>query len=166
VSIASTCAGCNSGHGSAESNPFERTSKTEARVIILFGWEKQAKPLGEVGKLHCFECKRATPWVAVEESEWVTLFFLRVLRFSNERRLHCTGCGDGLALTPAEFKHVDRVMRQCDSIAGTQVHAALTERIEQVQLAGKTPTQIRFIRESLRRAEQDRHAASDAQSKP
>jgi len=124
-------------------------------VIVIFGWEKQTKPLGEVGKLYCFDCKRSPPWVAVQESEWVTLFFLRVLRFSNKQRLHCTGCGEVLPLTPAEFSQVDGVMRQRDSIADTDVHAALTRRIEKHQLAGKTPTQVKFIRESLRRAEQD-----------
>jgi hypothetical protein len=119
-------------------------------VIFIFGWEKQTKPLGEVGKLYCFDCKRAPAWVAVEDSEWVTLFFLRVLKFSNKQRLHCTGCGEVLPLSAAEFRQVDRIMRQRDSIDGTDAHAALTQRIEKAQLAGKTPTQIKFIRESMR----------------
>jgi len=134
-------------------------------VIVIFGWEKQTKPLGEVGRLHCFECKRATPWLAVAQSEWVTLFFLRVLKFSSQHHLYCTGCGATLALTSAQFRQVDGVMRQRDSIADTDIHTALTQCIEKEQLAGKTPTQVQFIRESLRRAEQDRQAASDAQSK-
>src|SRR5687767_9338360 len=67
-------------------------------VIVIFGWEKQTRPLGEVGRLHCFDCKRATPWFAVAQSEWVTLFFLRVLKFSSQHCLHCTGCGATLAL--------------------------------------------------------------------
>lgn len=130
-------------------------------MIFIFGWEKQTKPLGDVGKLYCFECKRATHWSAIEESEWVTLFFLRVLKFSNKHRLHCAGCGWGLQLKPQEFKQVDRVMRKQDSIDGTEIHSALTRNIENQQLAGKTPTQIKFIRESLRRAEQDRRATND-----
>ena len=134
-------------------------------MIVIFGWEKQTKPLGEVGRLHCFECKRATPWLAVAESEWVTLFFLRVLKFSSQHRLHCTGCGATLALTSAQFRQVDGVMRQRDSIAGTDIHTVLAQRIEKAQLAGKTPTQVQFIRESLRRAEQERQAASDTQSR-
>jgi hypothetical protein len=146
-------------------HPSDAQQTEACAVIFIFGWEKQAKPLGEVGKLHCFECKRVTPWLAAEEAEWVTIFFLRVLKFSNKHRLRCNGCGEVLALTPEQFKQVDRVMRQRDSIAGTEIHAALTECIEKEQLAGKTPTQIRFIRESLRRAEEDRRTASDAQSK-
>jgi hypothetical protein len=129
-------------------------------VIFIFGWEKQTKPLGDVGNLYCFECKRAPHWVAVEESEWVTLFFLRVLKFSNKHRLHCDGCGWGLQLKSQEFKQVDRVMRKQDAIDGTEIHSALSRHIENEQLAGKTPTQIKFIRESLR-AEQDRRAAHD-----
>ena len=128
---------------------------------MIFGWEKQATPLGEVGSLRCFECKRGTPWHAVAESEWLTLFVLRVLKFSSRHRLQCTGCGATLALTPGEFGQVNGVMQQRDSIAGTDIHALLTRRIEEAQLAGKTPTQVQFIRESLRRAEQDRRGRAD-----
>src|SRR5688572_18716666 len=100
----------------------------------------------------------------MEEGAWLTLFFLRVLRFSNKHYLHCASCGAALLLTPTEFQQMGQVMRQRDSIAGTQLYAALGGRIEKVQLAGKTATQIKFIRESLQRAEQDRQAA-DVQRK-
>jgi hypothetical protein len=131
-------------------------------VIVIFGWQKQHKPLGAVGKLYCFECKRAIPWEAVADAEWVTLFLLRVLKFISRHHLCCTGCGAVLQLSATEFKQVDAVMRRRDSIAGSAIHAALGERIERMQLAGKTPTQVKFIRESLRRAEQDRQAAREA----
>jgi hypothetical protein len=90
------------------------------------------------------------------------LFFLRVLKFSNKHRLYCASCGWGLRLESGEFKQVDRVMRKRDDIDGTEIHTTLSHRIEKAQLAGKTPTQVKFIRESLRRAEQDRQARSEA----
>lgn len=131
-------------------------------MFIIFGWQKEQKPLGEVGAIYCYDCRRAGPWIAVSESEWVTLSALRVFRFIHKHRLHCSGCSAFLALTPAEFRQIDRHMKQHDSIAGTPMHGALTQRVEAQQLAGKTPLQLKYIRESMQ-AERDYQAALKAQ---
>src|SRR4030095_17000740 len=110
-------------------------------MFIIFGWVKEQKPLGEVGEIFCYDCRRAGPWIAVSESEWVTLSAIKVFRFIYKHRLHCSGCSAVLALTPAEFRQIDRHMKQHDSLAGSPMHAALTQRIEAEQLAGKTPLQ-------------------------
>lgn len=71
-------------------------------MFIIFGWQKEQKPLGEVGTIYCYDCRRPGPWIAVSESEWVTLSALRVFRFIHKHRLHCSGCSAFLALAPAE----------------------------------------------------------------
>jgi hypothetical protein len=47
-------------------------------------------------------------------------------------------------------------MRQHDSINGSEMHTALTKRIETEQLASKTPLQLKFIRESMKADEEYR----------
>ncbi|HKE94132.1 MAG TPA: hypothetical protein VKB34_07500 [Povalibacter sp.] len=121
---------------------------------IVFGWEKELKPLGEVCTAYCYDCRRRSAWLIAKESEWVTLSAIRVLRFVCKHRLHCTSCSATLPLASAEFRQIDRHMHTHDSIEGTAMHAALGKRIEATQLAGKTPQQLRFIRASMQALEQ------------
>jgi hypothetical protein len=85
------------------------------------------------------------------------------LRFVFKHRLHCSGCSAVFALTPAEFRSIDRHMRRSDSIDATEIHARLSKRIETEQLAGKTPLQLKFIRESME-AQQQYKSAIEAQN--
>ncbi len=49
-------------------------------------------------------------------------------------------------------------MRRNASINGTEIHAGLAKRIEIEQLAGKTPLQLKFVRESMEAQEQYKSA--------
>ena len=64
-------------------------------------------------------------------------------------RLHCESCTFFLELSTAELAAIKRRMKGHDSIDGTPIHASLVRRIEGSQLAGKTPKQLKFIRESM-----------------
>ncbi|MFC4310514.1 hypothetical protein ACFPN2_15595 [Steroidobacter flavus] len=121
---------------------------------IIFGWEKEQKPLGVVATTYCYDCRRSSEWLVSKESEWVTLSAIRVFRFILKHHLHCTGCSAVFPLTQAEFKQIDRHMRQHESIDGTDLHGSLAKTIEAEQLAGKTPLQLKFIRESMAAQEQ------------
>ncbi|WP_129776193.1 hypothetical protein [Peristeroidobacter soli] len=88
-------------------------------------------------------------WLVSKEAEWVTLSAIRVFRFILKHHLHCTGCSAVFPLKPAEFRTIDRHMRQHESIDGTDIHVSLAKRIEAEQLAGKTPLQLKFICESM-----------------
>ena len=59
---------------------------------IVFGWQKEEKPLADVGSGYCYDCRRQTTWVVWNESEWVTFSAIRTLRFVNRNRLHCESC--------------------------------------------------------------------------
>lgn len=99
--------------------------------------------------MYCYDCRRPTLWVVWNESEWVTFSAIRTLRFVNKHRLHCESCTFSSALTRAEFREIEAHMKLHDSIDGTPLHAELLKRIEVGQLAGKTPQQLKFIRESM-----------------
>jgi hypothetical protein len=121
---------------------------------IVFGWEKEQQPLGVVATAYCYDCRRNSEWLVSKESEWVTLSAIRVFRFVLKHRLHCIGCTAVFPLQPAEFRQIDRHMRGHDTIDGTAIHRSLVRRIETEQLAGKTPLQLKFIRESMAAQEQ------------
>ena len=93
----------------------------------------------------------------------MTLSDLKVFRFIFKHRLHCSSCSAVLALSSAEFRQIDRHMQRHDSIVGTPMHVALTQRVETQQLAGKSPLQLKFIRESMQ-AQRDYEAALKGQS--
>ena len=116
---------------------------------IIFGWQKEEKPIGGVGSIYCYDCRRRTLWVVWNEPEWVTFSDIRTLRFVNKHRLHCESCTFYSTLTRAEFREIEAHMKLHDSIEGTPLHAELLKRIELGQLAGKTPQQLKFIRESM-----------------
>ena len=116
---------------------------------IVFGWQKEEKPLGEICSGYCYDCRRQTTWVVWNESEWVTFSDIRTLRFVNRNRLHCGGCVFNSELTRAEFRQIKNHMKSHESIDGTPFHVRLMKRIESEQLAGKTPLQLEFIRKSM-----------------
>jgi hypothetical protein len=116
---------------------------------IIFGWKKIETPLGEIGATRCFDCQRDSQWLVWNVAEWVTFSELKVFRFVHKHELQCGGCATTLSLRRAEFRQIDRYMRQQGSIEGTQIHAALSVRIETQQLATKTPLQLQFIRSSM-----------------
>src|SRR5262245_42025320 len=116
---------------------------------IVFGWDKEEKPLGPVATGYCYDCRRIATWVVWNQSEWATLSAIRVLRFMNKHFLHCESCSAVFELSRAEFRSIDLEMRLQQSIDGTPVHAALMKRVEASQLGGKTELQLKFIRESM-----------------
>ena len=71
------------------------------------------------------------------------------MRGTRRNRLHCDSCVFNSELTRAEFRQIKNHMKSHDSIDGTPFHARLMKRIESEQLAGKTPMQLKFIRESM-----------------
>ncbi len=116
---------------------------------IIFGWDKEIAPVGVAAEGYCYDCRRTTEWVVWNESEWVTFSDIRTFRFVNKHRLHCDECTLQFDLTPREFKKINRHMKRHDSINGTKFGDAIMKRIEEIQLAGKSPQQIKYIRESM-----------------
>lgn len=116
---------------------------------IVFGWQKEAKPLGKVATGYCYDCRRVADWVVWNESEWATFSDIRVLKFLNKHFLNCSGCSAVFELAGHEFRAIDLEMKTRSTIDGALIHSALMKRIETAQLGGKTPLQLKFIQESM-----------------
>jgi hypothetical protein len=87
----------------------------------------------------------------------------RITEVGGLHELQCLGCSATLPLHSSEFRQIDRHMRTHDSIHGTAIHSVLAARIEKLQLADKTPLQLKFITESMkvRQEHKARIAAQD-----
>ena len=116
---------------------------------IVFGWDKEERPLAEVANAYCYDCRRKTLWIMWNESEWVTFSAIRTLRFINLHRLQCASCTFFLELSAAEVGAIRRHIKTHPSLDGTVLHENFVRRIASSQLAGKTPKQLKFIRESM-----------------
>ena len=116
---------------------------------IVFGWQKEVRPVSTVANAYCYDCRRKTSWVVWNESEWVTFSDIRTLKFINKHRLHCESCTFFMELTGTELAAIKRHIKGHDSIDGTPLHESFVRRIEGLQLAGKTAKQLKFIRESM-----------------
>ena len=116
---------------------------------IIFGWEKEERPLGVVVSSYCYDCRRTTEWVVWNESEWVTFSDIRTLRFVNKNRLHCDSCSFLVELTSSEFRKINKRMKKHPSIEGTRIGKSVMDRVEKEQLSTKTPQQLKYIRESM-----------------
>ena len=79
---------------------------------IVFGWDKEEKPLGKVATGYCYDCRRIANWVVWNESEWATLSAIRVLRFINRNALICDGCAAAFVLSRREFRSIGLEMRR------------------------------------------------------
>lgn len=123
-------------------------------MLIVFGWEKVEGPVGDVGKIYCYGCRKHSEWFVWRVAEWVTLSDLRVISFKKEHELICESCRATFPLSKREFRRVNRIMRRRDSITGSRIHKQLSRRIESEQLAGKSKLQLDFIRKS-QAAEED-----------
>lgn len=118
-------------------------------MLIIFGWEKEIKPVGICAEWYCYDCCRTTERVVWNESEWVTFSDIRTFRFVNKHTLHCDNCSFEAELSPGEFRKINRHMKKHDSISGSRFGDRLMKRNEEQQLAGKTPKQMKYIRESM-----------------
>lgn len=59
---------------------------------IVFGWDKEERPVAKVANAYCYGCRRKTLWIMWNESEWVTFSAIRTLRFINLHRLQSASC--------------------------------------------------------------------------
>ena len=122
---------------------------TMADMLIVFGWEKSGKRLRPLLDTHCYQCKRTSTWDWNRVTEWVSLFFIRVLPFKSTDYLCCPGCGDAIELDAREKRGVANLphLSAQDSRA---LHDRLVGRLEDHQFQGKSATQREYIK-SMRR---------------
>jgi hypothetical protein len=113
-------------------------------MIVIFGWQKHGKLERPLLDTHCYRCQRQTTWDWHRVTEYVTLFFARVLPFKSESYLVCQFCSDTVTLVGEEASGVRR-LSALPPEASRKLHDRLVIKIEEHQLAGKTQTQRAYL---------------------
>jgi|GEM_PF-5707493 len=69
-------------------------------MFIVFGWESSTKVQESLLNTYCQRCDKNSNWQLWKETEWATLFFIKILPLSHKYHLQCECCRDGLELPP------------------------------------------------------------------
>jgi hypothetical protein len=121
-------------------------------MFVVFGWEKSFKPAESLLKTHCHRCNNESSWRIWNETEWVSLFFVKVLPFLTKYHLACEVCRDAVPLDSKTVKGA-RNRRQLSPDESRALHDSLVKRIEDHQYGGMTEGQRRYYKETRRRNE-------------
>lgn len=114
-------------------------------MFVIFGWQKTVEPKESLLKTDCHRCGKEVSWRIWHETEWVSLFFVRLLPLLTKHHLACEVCRDSLPLD-AQTARRARNRHALDERARTQLHDDLLQRIEKHQLGGMTEGQRRYYK--------------------
>lgn len=112
-------------------------------MFFVFGWEKTFKPAESLLRTHCHNCNKDTPWRVWRETEWVSLFFVRLLPFLTKYHLACDSCRDALAVD-TELLRMARARHRLSDERSGHLHDEIVKRIQDRQLGGLTEGQRRY----------------------
>lgn len=114
-------------------------------MLVIFGWVKQLDLVGTPLPAYCFNCQGFREWGHLKETEWATLFFVKVLPFLNKSHLVCDGCRDAVILN----KNAQHKLRQlADATTAEEkawIKGGFDKLIEAHQLQNKTEAQRQYI---------------------
>ena len=114
-------------------------------MFIIFGWEREFKRLDNIMHLDCYSCQNHTQWSILKETEWVSLFFIKVLPIINNYYVACT-CGDATKISSQQAK-----MALTPTTRTQKLHDELVKKIEEKQFGGLTDAQIQFRKTNFER---------------
>lgn len=118
-------------------------------MIVVLGWQRTFEPRESLLKTHCHHCKNDVSWRVWHETEWVSLFFVRLLPFLRKYHLACEVCRDSVPLDAKTCRRA-RNRGALGETASRELHDSLVKLIEDHQYGGMTEGQKRYHRETRR----------------
>jgi hypothetical protein len=116
-------------------------------VFVIFGWQRTFNPRESLLRTHCHRCKNEVAWRIWHETEWVSLFLVRLLPFLTKYRLACEICRDSVPLDARTCRRA-RNRRALDPNASRELHDSLVKLIEDHQYGGMSEGQRRYYRQT------------------
>lgn len=113
-------------------------------MFIIFGWAKTTKPIESVLKTECFHCKNLSGWSIWKETEWISLFFIKVIPFLNKYHLVCNICSDSISLSNSLAREILNPEKRT-----SELHDILLKNIEEHQFEGMTETQVEYWKSKI-----------------
>lgn len=68
-------------------------------MFIVFGWDTTVEPLDSLLTTRCLHCAHDTKWSIWKETQWLSLFFIKVFPYINTYYISCEQCGDSCELS-------------------------------------------------------------------
>jgi len=104
-------------------------------VFIIFGWVKETKEVGNGLSCYCYRCQRTRAWDHWKQTEWVSLFMVKLIPLIGKSHLVCSGCREGIAIDGPRTRDLGVKDR----------HGRLAEFLEDKQLANKSAVQKNYL---------------------
>jgi hypothetical protein len=119
-------------------------------MFIVFGSAKTFRQQESLLKSHCHHCNSDVSWRIWHETEWVSLFFLRLIPFVTKYHIACEVCRDSLPLDSKTCRAA-RHRAALDARASRELHDELVKRIEEHQYGGMTEGQRTYYKRTRER---------------
>lgn len=120
-------------------------------MFVVFGCKKTIKPFGSLLSTDCHRCHNRSAWGIWRETEWLSLFFIRLLPFKNKHYLTCSICSDAVLLGEKNYNQL--LNHQKLSTKDSQkVYDDLIKLIENHQFASMTEGKKQYYRNSQTQA--------------
>lgn len=114
-------------------------------MIFIFGARRKGERLRPLLDTHCYRCKRGTTWDWLRVTDWLSVFFIRLIPLRSKTYLACNGCGDALLLQPNEARGISDLQR-LSADRSRRLHDHLVQRLEEHQFRGKSTTQREYLK--------------------
>lgn len=124
-------------------------------MFIIWGFGKTTmKRYGEMLPKDCFRCYNKTERELVKVTTWFTLFFIPLIPYRREYYLVCPVCQAADQLSKQEFVAVKGQLeefqttgRSIGNVLDLNLSDPEEKEIKRDSYAGKTPTQIAYLKE-------------------
>jgi hypothetical protein len=120
------------------------------KMIIIFGWLKETKPIRPLLDSYCYHCQKTTNWHLWRETEWVSFFAVKTVPFIWKNYVVCPGCEYVFPLAWNRYLQV----------ASPSTQRGVVKEIESGQLSAKNALQRNFL--LTQRAEREAREKSAA----
>lgn len=106
--------------------------------MIRWGFGKVTRKfLGTVFVKECSYCNQITSWQLCITRTWFTLFFIPIIPYKTEKCVMCPNCGSYIKIDNEKFNEIKNKLNSTNE----------SEILDAYKYAGKTETQINFLKE-------------------
>ena len=123
-------------------------------MFIIWGFgKKTVKSFGLMPLRTCARCNNNIQYEILKVTTWFTLFFIPIIPYRVERFLVCPICHTAQPVSKEDFERLilivqngDEPMPQ-DAQTNAQADELALKMAEELKYAGKTPTQIEYLKQ-------------------
>ncbi|MFZ5969322.1 MAG: zinc ribbon domain-containing protein [Bacillota bacterium] len=134
--------------------------------MIIFGWgHRTVKNFGTASRKYCHHCHNEKPWELLKVTTWFTLFFIPIIPYKKQYLMICPICRSFMELEKQEFEDLQGTASyDYDEYDEMDSPADSTDYDESFDMAGKTETQMNYLKQIREYEEERRNNKASANS--